>query len=422
MRLTIVASGDFFSNYGGGQVYVKNLVDELINQKDILALNLSVISFSPSFHQVPSCKQYQSIPLYELNPEGDITSLLTKINPEIVHAHGEKVKVAIACKKAGIPCIVTSHHGGLVCPAGTLLNTDDKICRTPAEYKCCLKCYLRNTPTGIVWYPLLNFFSQKNFSHMGQILKKLPFIPFISPIGETGLIVSQKLKDWHDLSENATHFIAPSNAIANALELNGCIPEKISIIPHGIPIIPKLNKQSIRQSGNQVVSFYYVGRINYVKGIHILLDAFNSIKNHNAKLHIIGSAGNNSEHRYMRKLQKKYRKDTRIVWHGKMPYNKMNEVIQEYDCLVHPAIYLEVFGLNISEALAQHKYVIATRCGGPEMQIHNENEGLLVAPNDTNALKEALLNYIAHPKQSKTTVININTHIKQLYKLYTQVY
>ena len=32
MKLFQIASGDFFSTYGGGQVYVKNIVDEMIRQ------------------------------------------------------------------------------------------------------------------------------------------------------------------------------------------------------------------------------------------------------------------------------------------------------------------------------------------------------------------------------------------------------
>ena len=32
MRILQVASGNFFSTYGGGQVYVKNIVDEMIRQ------------------------------------------------------------------------------------------------------------------------------------------------------------------------------------------------------------------------------------------------------------------------------------------------------------------------------------------------------------------------------------------------------
>ena len=41
MNIVEIASGNFFSTYGGGQVYVKNIVDEMIRQ----GYSVQVISF-----------------------------------------------------------------------------------------------------------------------------------------------------------------------------------------------------------------------------------------------------------------------------------------------------------------------------------------------------------------------------------------
>ena len=413
MKISIVASGDFFSDYGGGQVYVRNIVDELARHSDV---STTVISFNKSIQ--PSVKDYRGISVYQVNSEDSLHDVLKQLDPDVVHANGEKLITSRVCKRLNIPCVVTAHHGGIVCPAGTRLNTNDEICQVPADYSHCLKCYLRHTPTGLLWYPLLKRISQKRYLKFGNRLKRLPFIPFISPIGETAMIVSQKLKDWQELCENATHFIAPSNAMAEALRRNGCQQEKISVIPHGIPI----HHTSYIIHHTSRTKFYYFGRINYVKGIHILLQAFSSINNPNIELHLIGGAGNKTEQRYMNRLQRQYRKDKRIVWHGKVPFEQLTELTKDFHCLVHPAIYLEVFGLTISEALAQHKYVIATRCGGAEMQIHNEEEGLLVKPNNPTELKDAMTQYMNSLKQSTAKVESIETHTQNLIKLFFQTH
>lgn len=407
MNVCIVASGDFFSDYGGGQVYVRNIVDELIHRSEV---EISVISYCKN--QNSSVKDYHGINVFIVNNESTLQEALNAIHPDVVHANGEKLITSRICKQLGIPCIVTAHHGGIVCPAGTLLNTNDEICTIPADYSHCLKCYLRHTPTGLFWHPLLRHIIQKHYVRIGQRLKRLPFIPFVSPIGETGLIVSQKLKDWQELCETATHFIAPSNAMAEALRRNGCPQDKISVIPHGIPIQSEV-KVKVNVNVDKI-KFYYVGRINYVKGIHVLLKAFSSIDNPNIELHLIGGTGNKTEQRYMKRLQQQYRKDKRIVWHGKVPFEQITALTENFHCLVHPAIYLEVFGLTISEALAQHKYVISTRCGGAEMQIDNEEDGILVKPNNVNALAYALKKYISHPFISNKTVKNINEHTIEL--------
>lgn len=411
MKLCIVASGDFFSDYGGGQVYVRNIVDELASHSEISTI---VISFNAN--QQPSIKDYNGIQIHIVNNETSLFDAIKSIKPDIVHANGEKLITSRLCKQLDIPCIVTAHHGGLICPAGALLNTNDEICSIPADYSHCLKCYLRNTPTGLFWYLLLKKINQKHYCRIGETLEKLPSVPFLTPIGRTGQIVTNKLKDWKELAATATHFIAPSNAIAEALKRNGCPSDKITVIPHGIPIHKTSNIK--HQTSN--IHFYYVGRINYVKGIHVLLKAFSSIENPNIRLHLIGGAGNDSERRYMRRLQRKYKQDYRIIWHGKIPVEQMPDIIKDFQCLVHSAIYLEVFGLNISEALSQNKYVIATRCGGAEMQIHNENEGKLVNPNDINSLKEAIRFYIDNPKESNANVRTISEHINDLLSLYSK--
>ena len=412
MNVCIVASGDFFSDYGGGQVYVRNIVDEFAHHSEV---STTVISFNAN-HK-PSIKDYNGIQVHIVNNESSLLDSLKSIQPDIVHANGEKLITSRLCKQLNIPCIVTAHHGGLVCPAGTLLNTNDEICSIQADYSHCLKCYLRNTPTGLFWYPLLKKYSQKHYCRIGKRLERLPSVPFITPIGRTGQIVTQKLKDWKELAATATHFFAPSNAIAEALKRNGCPSDKITVIPHGIPIhhTPYIIHHT------STISFYYVGRINYVKGIHVLLKAFSSIDISNIRLHLIGGVGNASESRYMKQLQRQYKRDSRILWHGKVPSEQLPDIIKNFHCLIHPAIYLEVFGLNISEALAQNKYVIATRCGGAEMQIHSESDGLLITPNNVQELQNAICRYVNNPTQPNSSVISIQQHVSDLIKSYNTI-
>lgn len=416
MKVCIVSSGDFFSDYGGGQVYVRNIIDELILHKEI---TINVISFNRI--QQHSDREHNGIIVHQVNDEVTLLNALKTIKPNIVHANGEKLLTSRICKQLNIPCIVTAHHGGLVCPAGALLNTNDKICSIPADYDHCLKCYLRNTKTGLFWYPLLKRYSQQRYIKIGERLKRLPFIPFLTPIGRTGQIVTQKLEDWKKLYETATHFIAPSNAIAEALKRNGCPKSKISVIPHGIPQQHHIPSPPFSVLRSPFIKFYYVGRINYIKGIHILLKAFSSIESPNIELHLIGGTGNKSEQRYQNRLKRKFCKDTRIIWHGKLSHEKSIELIKDYHCLIHPTICLEVFGLDIAEAMQQKKYVIATKCGGAEMQIKNNKDGLLVKPNDVNSMIFAIKNYIENPISADNTVCSIAEHVDELIDLYKRI-
>ncbi len=416
MKLCIVSSGNFFSNYGGGQVYVKNLVDELIRQRQSLEVELTVISFAAEFSVEPTKKDYCGIDLYEMNGAGDIQALLHSIQPEVVHAHGEKARVVNVCHDLGIRCVVTAHHGGICCPAGALLNDKDQICCEAANLKRCLPCYLRNIRSGRYWYPVVRHIPSGFYIKLGKGLRKLPFIPFVSPIGEAMLAIQEKISQWSIVRNLASHIIAPSNAIADSMILNGCDKNKISVIPHGIPLTKETESTSFNPlvAPPSIVAFYYVGRICYVKGVHVMLKAFSDIRNEHIELHIIGGAGNKEEERYLQKLKKQYQSDKRIQWHGKVIPDHVAEMTNEYHCLIHSTICLEIFGLNIAEALAQHKYVIATRCGGAEMQIHSSKEGALVEPNSVDELRVAMERYLLNPIASQSAVKSIETHVLEL--------
>ena len=418
MKLLQIASGDFFSTYGGGQVYVKNIVDEMFRQ----GLDVTILSFVDKNIKTNEC-DYNGIPLWEagcLATTEDIEELISTIQPSIIHAHGSKAKSCIIGKHLNIPVIVTAHHGGILCPAGTLMNANDCICKTTLSHRNCLKCSLANIRSGKYWYPLMKHLPRNSYIRLGKHLKRLPFIPFITPIGCTALSLENKINEWRTICDNATSVIAPSEAIAEAMCRNGLSRDKVTVIPHGIP---KLEQLPAHTKQNEKTRFFYVGRICHVKGVHILLEAFSGINNpERAELHIIGGTGNKSEQRYMKQLEEKYQASN-IIWHGKVPAESIFDTIKEYDVMVHPTIYLEIFGLNISEALSMNKPVLATRCGGAEMQIEDGVNGWLVEPNDVDSLRDKMNNIVEQGVHIDVTslskrVIAIDEHIKELMKVY----
>ena len=420
MKILQIASDDFFSTYGGGQVYVKNIVDEMICQHK----ELTVISFVEKAIHIEK-KTYKGIDLYEVGNESihELPALIRQIQPDIIHAHSHKAQAVQIGQALHIPVVVTAHHGGILCPAGTLMDSHDRICDTTISYRHCLRCVLRNTRTGLFWYPLLRMLPKSLYQKIGQTLQRLPFILFVTPLGSAALTIENKQKEWKTIADGCSCMIAPCNRIAEAMERNGLTKEKIQILPHGIPLPKDVPPFPPVQDGN--IKFFYVGRICYVKGLHVLLEAFHRLKAPHAELHLIGGAGNKTEKRYEAALQHKYRKDARIIWHGKVAPDKVYETIREMHVALSPSICLEIYGLNIAEALAMGKPVLATRNGGAKMQIKEEVNGWLVKPNNVAALQgkmQEIANtfhqYDTH--LSTSAVVSINTHCKQLWKIYEQ--
>jgi len=360
-----------------------------------------------------------------LSEKSDIVDTLLyvfkAIKPDIIHAHAWKEYACLAANRCNIPCMVTAHHGGIVCPAGTLLNHDDEICSIAAEQKSCLPCCVRNIPGGILWLPFLRLLPIKFQLRIGEWLKKKSFMYFVTPLGTMPLSIQNKLEAVQTLGRYATRLIAPSNAIRDALVRNGIPNEKVVVVPHGIPL-PE--RKPLREDfGKTPVRFLYIGRISYVKGLHVMLEALEGISAEKYELHIVGGAVTKPEQRYLKTLKKKYAR-VNAIWHGAVAHNEIMSHIAACDLMIHPAIFLEVFGLTIAEALAVGRPVIATRCGGAEMQIRDGENGWLVPPNDTFAQRKTIQSLINNPTMAEGLIINnktyrsIEEHIKDLCNIY----
>lgn len=424
MKVLQIASGDFFSTYGGGQVYVKNIVDEFIRQG---RLQVAVCSFVGAAQPgIYVKKNYNGIDLYELNEGADETllrQLVLEAKPDVMHAHSHKDLACRIGQELGIPVVVTSHHGGIVCPAGTLMNCQDTTCKVSVSHHNCLKCCLRGIRSGVYWYPFMKWMPASAYQALGKGLRKLPFVPFITPIGQTALSIQGKQKQWQEITKDCTLMIAPCHELAEAMVRNGLSEDKIKVVPHGIPLPERVAPFMPVEDGK--VKFFYVGRICYVKGIHILLEAFSRLSVKGAELHLIGGAANKGERRYEAQLKKKYGDDSRIVWHGKVKPEEVFGMIQNYH-VSSSSSYVEAFGLNIAESLAMGKPVLATRNGGAEMQITDGVNGWLVPQNDVEAMHEKMEEICRTLKafdveKATAAVVSIAEHCKELYNGYIRM-
>ena len=420
MHILHIASGNFFSTYGGGQVYVRNLVDEFIRQASI---KVSVLSFTGA--ESVQEKDYHSITIYETGEltDVDLTAFLKKIKPDIIHAHSHKAQMCRVGKSLNIPVVATAHHGGIVCPAGALMNCKDEICHVPVSHRNCLKCVLRNTRTGLWWYPLMKLLQESLYIKIGKLLGRLPFIYFVTPIGKAALSIKNKQKEWQTIINDCSTMIAPSEATKDAMIRNGLPNNKVTVLPHGIPLPTVFPPFPSIEDG---IRFFYVGRICYVKGIHVLLEAFHQLKDAEVQLHLIGGSGNKAERRYEKRLQEKYKNDNRIIWHGKIPPDKIYQNIKGYHISVAPSICLEIYGLNIAESLSMGKPVLATKSGGAEMQITDGANGWLIPPNSAKEMlrkMEVIIDW-GYDKLSSISkncrAISIEQHCNSLANIYNK--
>lgn len=436
--ICLIASGDYFSNYGGGQVYVRHLARSLMAHGDVCVVSIASGNAS---QQAPQQRDDNGLAVWQLNVDGRLVdsrqppelqpgvleplqALLKQISPKLVHAHGWKAATATVCRQLGMPCVVTAHHGGIVCPNGTLLNRHDQLCQVPVSRRECLACTLHTTPGGQAWGPLVKALPQPLALSAGRFLQRVRNIPYTSPAFKQPLAVANKQAIIEVLKTCPDAMVAPSHAIADALVRNGVPAESVEVIPHGIPLPERKPLQP--GLGNRPLRVIYVGRISRVKGLHVMLQALSGLPQDAWELHIVGAAATKAEQRYLAMLRRRYA-SMNANWHGGLPPEQVLQWVYHCDVMIHPAICLEVFGLTIAEAMAAGRPVIASRCGGAEMQIQDGENGWLVPANDAQALRQRMDKLINAPEQVQNManrlgeVNSLAQHVNDVAGLYQRV-
>ncbi len=165
------------------------------------------------------------------------------------------------------------------------------------------------------------------------------------------------------------------------------------------------NKIPIKEQYNFPV-ILFVGRIVKQKGLHILIQAFKEVLKvyPSAHLYIIGAAKATSrfkKHSYLKYLKSISDgiKDN-VYFIGRVPNESLATYYSIADVFVCPSIWEEPFGMVITEAMACECAVVASNTGGiPEVV---GDVGILVDPNNVDALKSAIIRILRNP-QLKTT-------------------
>ncbi len=165
--------------------------------------------------------------------------------------------------------------------------------------------------------------------------------------------------------------------------------DNIIIIPNGINpkvFYPRENKEEIKEKygipkDKPIVLF--VGRLEWRKGIHILLKAMKGL---DALLLIVGKGELEG---FLKAYAKKLRIKDKVIFMKEQMNGNLPEIYSIADIFVLPSL-IEAFGIVLLEAMATEVPVIGTNVGGIPEIIEDGKTGLLVKPNDPFDLRNAI--------------------------------
>ena len=151
----------------------------------------------------------------------------------------------------------------------------------------------------------------------------------------------------------------------------------------------------------QGTRFIYAGRVSPEKGLHVLLDAFESVigRAPHAHLKIVGGLEipplsfivEQSSDPAVRGLSRFYNLNymeylreiaraalgNHVSFVGSVPHTQLHRLLREADVFVQPSIWGETFPLSVVEAMAAGLPVVSSRTGGLRESVVDERRGFL---------------------------------------------
>lgn len=390
---------------GGIEIYVRNLSSELVRSGE----NVWVISAPGHVLWDPieresvfdglkttymsnkaGCKE-RSFAFFKTFKNNSVRGLfdriLTEFQPDIIHFHhtvylsGEMIFLA---KKRGIPIVLTVHDFWFLCHKLHLLNWRGDQCSGPQNGVRCALC-LGSENEGIKrWVKSLLYLIPLIYRTRYQI----------KALKSADIIVTPALFLKEILAPYCTGQL-----------------DRVIHIPYGIPYT---QSSFVPAKPSDKIKFGYLGSIKRHKGVHLLIDAFNSLDQFKPTLHIHGDISADKPH--YQELIQKYPND-RIFFKGSYDNQRVGDILKDIDVLVVPSIWRETGPMVILEAFASKKPVIAPKLGGMAELVRNGENGFLFEPGNVSSLKNMLRFVLENPSVIKT----LNSRLDKTHTLESNV-
>ena len=253
----------------------EGLCEQFCLGTDDIALATIIVD---SQHEVPSITkgEYKGKKYYKLHYSSslsddkkveEIVRFFRYVSPDIIHSNMIEMIDVKAAKECNIPIVLTIHIGGFICPrsgGNGFLKYDDSICKTKVGSHC-LKCCAQDFP--------LPLFARFLYWIIPSRLREWAYYKLKD---KQIFYLTQFLLKSHDviLRQNAIEtykyatIIAANQRLKDILALNG-LTDNVVLLPHGVKPRPRLSFPQV----DDVVKFYYLGRIQYAKALHNMLQA-----------------------------------------------------------------------------------------------------------------------------------------------------
>jgi glycosyltransferase involved in cell wall biosynthesis len=218
------------------------------------------------------------------------------------------------------------------------------------------------------------------------------------------------------------HFIAVSDYCSRFMAEYLRIPQtQISVVPLGINM-QGYERHHASMSAESPFRVGYFARVAPEKGLHVLAEAyvrFRRLGGPDARLEAAGyaSPAHASYLDGIRGMLKRAGLEKEFTYHGVVDRNGKLAFLKSLDVLSVPATYDEPKGLFLLEAMACGVPVVQPRRGAFVEIVERTNGGLLVTPDDPDALADAFNRVRQSPQLAITLGENGFKNVREQYSI-----
>jgi len=326
--------------------------------------------------------------LYNPSAVKQIKSLLTRIRPDIVHAHNIHQTISyhslLISKKCARKVFLTAHDTMLFSYGKFSDYYDKNNLSIQSEFNYKISTRTQLTSAKKRFNPFRNFIIRYYVGRINRVFA-----------------ITERLKAA--LNSNGFNNVTVSHYGLDPVEW---APNDAKILQF---------KQRFNLVQKQIVLFG--GRLSSGKGGDVTISAFAFVVKSLpvAKLLIVGKLSPYTKHLQARAKELNIEKN--IIFTGWLNREEMKCAIHASDVCVTPSIYFDAFNLFNLEAMISKKPVIGTCFGGTPEIVVDGKTGIIINPNNTRMFAEAIQEILTDENSSKKMGIAGYSRVQKYFLL-----